>query len=218
LPVDNPILPEQLIIFAGRRWRVLEVDATRREILVTRATGGNPPKFGGDGLPPADAIVAEMRCVYQDVVVPRFLNETAIELLTEARETFDHLGLRHHSVRRHEDQILLFPWVGSRAQMALVLALTAHDIHATSHGLAVLVPAKDRDVLAEGLRLMAKGPLPDAVALARLVPDMKRAKYDGYLGDDLLARCYASEHIDAARVPAIAADLLSRWPPNCSKA
>jgi ATP-dependent Lhr-like helicase len=153
LPIDNPILPDRLIIFAGRRWKVLEVDATRREILDTGARGGTPPKFGGDGLPPADAVVTEMRCVYQDVAVPRFLNDTAIELLTEARETFDHLGLRHHSVRRHEDQILLFPWVGSRAQMALVLALAAHDIHATSHGLAVVVPAKDRDVLEAGLQL-----------------------------------------------------------------
>jgi ATP-dependent Lhr-like helicase len=39
---------------------------------------------------------------------------------------------------------------------------------------------------------------------------MKRAKYDGYLGDDLLACCYASEHIDAVRVPAVAAELLAR--------
>ena len=96
--------------------------------------------------------------------------------------------------------------------MALVLALAAHGIRATSHGLAVIVPAKDREVLKTGLRSIAEGPTPDAVALARLVPDMKRAKYDGYLGDDLLARCYASEHIDAARVPAVAATLLSRWP------
>jgi len=214
LPVDNPIIQEQLIIFAGRRWKVLEVDSQRREILVTRASGGKPPAFGGDGLPPADEVVAEMRRVYQDVAVPQYLDETAIELLTEARETFDHLGLRQYSLRRHEDHILLFPWVGDRAQMALVLALAMQNVPATSNGLAVVVPVKYQDLLTVALPTLAEGPAPDARALAQLVPDMKRAKYDGYLGDDLLARCYASEHIDAARVPNIAAELLARLPPD----
>jgi ATP-dependent Lhr-like helicase len=211
LPVDNPVMPEQLIIFAGRRWKVLEVDSKHREILVTRASGGKPPAFGGDGLAPADEVVAEMRRVYQDVNVPRFLDETAVALLTEARESFDCLGLRDYSMCRHEDHILLFPWVGGRAQLALVLALAACDISATSNGVAVIVPGKDQDVLMETLRALARDPAPDPVELARLVPDMRRAKYDGYLGDDLLARCYASEHIDAARVPAIAAELLAGY-------
>jgi ATP-dependent Lhr-like helicase len=57
--------------------------------------------------------------------------------------------------------------------------------------------------------LAAQAP-PDPVTLARRVPDMKRAKYDAYLGDDLLARCYASERIDAARIPGIASDLVTR--------
>jgi ATP-dependent Lhr-like helicase len=35
---------------------------------------------------------------------------------------------------------------------------------------------------------LANAPAPGAVASARSVPDMKRAKYDDYLGDDLLAR------------------------------
>jgi ATP-dependent helicase Lhr and Lhr-like helicase len=50
------------------------------------------------------------------------------------------------------------------------------------------------------------------VALACMVPDMKRSKYDTCLGDDLLAHCYASERIDGVRIPIIAADLLSRMP------
>jgi len=216
LPIDNPVMPEQLIIFAGRRWRVLEIDNQRREILVTRAHGGVPPTFGGEGLPPADEVVAEMRRVYEDIAVPRFLDETAVKLVTEAREMFDHLGLRHASLRRHGDELLLFPWVGNRAQLALVLALAAQGVTANSEGIAVTVPAKDESKLTAALTALATEPAPDAVALARLVPDMKRAKYDAYLGDELLARCYASEHIDAARVPAIAADLLLRLPTDAT--
>jgi hypothetical protein len=42
------------------------------------------------------------------------------------------------------------------------------------------------------------------------VPDLARAKYDGYLGPDLLAACYASENIDTAALPALAADLAAK--------
>ena len=210
LPVENPIMAEQLIIFAGRRWRVVEVDARRKEILVTAAHGGNPPRFGGDGLPPHDEVVAEMRRVWEGLSMPRFLDEAAIGLLAEGRETFDLMDLRARSVRRHEDQLLLFPWVGNRAQMALVLALSARGVKSTSHGIAVAVPLGEQQPLQSALAALARGPAPNAVALAAMVPDMKRAKYDGYLGEELLARCYASERIDAGRVPAIAADLLDR--------
>ena len=212
LPIDYPVMPEQHIIFAGRRWKVLEVDPKRREILVTSASGGSPPQFGGDALPPADEVVAEMRQVYQQHSVPRFLDATAIELLSEARQTFDRLGLRDHSVCRHGDQLLLLMWVGGRAQRALVLALAARKIVATSHDLAVVVPSKDTHALLAALSELARGPAPDPMALARLVPDMQRAKYDRYLGGDLLARCFASKYIDAERVPAVAADLLARIP------
>ncbi|MGC8733401.1 MAG: helicase-related protein, partial [Halothiobacillaceae bacterium] len=51
MPVDNPVVSGQLIVLAGRRWRVLEVDAARKEILVTPASGGNPPRFGGEPQP-----------------------------------------------------------------------------------------------------------------------------------------------------------------------
>ena len=212
LPVTNPVLSEQLIIFAGRRWRVLEVDPQRKEILVTRAHGGKPPVFGGDGLPPHEEVVAEMRRVWQDIAIPRFLDEGAVQLLTEGRETFDHLSLRRHSLRRHEDQLLLFPWTGTRAQMALILALLARGVSAASHGIAVVVPGQQERALVGALTALARDPAPDPVELARLVPDMTRAKYDGYLGDELLARCYASEHIDAGRVPAIAVEVLARMP------
>lgn len=218
LPVGNPVMPDQLMIFAGRRWRVLEVDSRRKEILVTPAYGGKPPAFGGDGLPPADEVVAEMRRVYEGIAVPRFLDDAAVALLTEARETFDHLGLRQCSLRRHDDQLLLFPWVGDRAQKALILALNVRKMAAASHGVAVVVPGKEHHGLDAALRELAQSPAPDAVALARQVPDMKRAKYDAYLGDDLLSRCYASEHIDAARVPAIAADLLAPSVPGWNAA
>jgi len=59
---------------------------------------------------------------------------------------------------------------------------------------------------------IAQAPAPDAVELAMLVPDKVRSKYDWYLGDDLLARCYANEQLETCRVPEIARMLLDRMP------
>jgi len=214
IPVENPVMPEQLIIFAGHRWRVIEVDAARKEILVTAARGGKPPTFGGEGLPPAAEVVAEMRRIYEGIAVPRYLDDAAVQLLTEARDTFDHLGLRHSSVARHGDEIMLFPWAGEQAQMAFILALKARDIPATSQGISIVVKSQNEHELKSALQALATESAPDPVALARQVPDMKRAKYDMYLGDDLLARCYSSERIDAAKIPIMADDLLKRLPAN----
>lgn len=214
LPVTTVAMPGQLLIFAGRRWRVVEIDNRRQEILVTRAYGGKPPVFGGDGLPPHDEVVAEMRRVWQDLAMPRFLDEAAIALLTEGREAFDHLGLRQFSLHRHDGDLLLFPWTGAQAQLALILALRMRGLTAASNGIAIAVPAEHEHALRDALAVLARDPAPDATELASAVPDMKRAKYDGYLGDALLARCYASEHIDAVRIPALAADLLARMQPS----
>jgi ATP-dependent helicase Lhr and Lhr-like helicase len=180
--------------------------------LVTAAHGGKPPAFGGEGLPPAAEVVAEMRRIYEEIAVPKFLDDAAVQLLTEARETFDSLGLRHSCLARHRDEIMFFPWVGEQAQMAFILALKAHDVPATSHGISILVKSQNEHLLESALQTLADEPVPDPIALARLVSDMKRAKYDGYLGDDLLARCYSSERIDAAYVPTIANDLLKHVP------
>ena len=43
---------------------------------------------------------------------------------------------------------------------------------------------------------IAQAPAPDAVELAMLVLDNVRSKYDWYLGDDLLGRCYANEQLE----------------------
>ena len=49
IPVDYPVLIGSLLIFAGRRWRVVDVDSRSRVIELTRSRGGRPPSFAGGG-------------------------------------------------------------------------------------------------------------------------------------------------------------------------
>jgi ATP-dependent Lhr-like helicase len=61
VPVDSPLWIGALVIFAGRRWRVLEVLDRERIIMVEPATGARPPSFGGEWGGLAEPVVRRMR-------------------------------------------------------------------------------------------------------------------------------------------------------------
>lgn len=208
IPIDSAVITDQLIILTGRMWRVLNVQADRREILVTRARGGKPPMFGGSGSMLSDEVVAEMLALWHGESMPLFLDPMAGQLLEEGRENFRNLGLHESGVLRHGDQILLFPWAGGRALNALMLSLINCGLTCSFLSPAIGVGADQQAQLVAALQMLAGGPAPDAMALARLVPDKLRGKYDRYLNEALLTLDYAAEAIDAARLPSMAATLL----------
>jgi ATP-dependent Lhr-like helicase len=212
IPISNPVVVDQLMILAGRRWQVIDIDPKRHEIIVTRASGGTPPRFPGAPGAPADEVVAEMKRVFLDTAEPAFLDEAACELLTEGRATFQHLGLAKATVCAAGDQLLLFPWVGGRTQNALLLALMQHGIPSSPLGLAIGAPVAEQQRLRHVLHAIASAPPPDPVSLAALVPDKMRDKFDVFLGEELLRQDWASENIDAARIPALAAFVLQGMP------
>ncbi len=207
VPVENPVLPGQFMVLAGRRWKVVEVDTSRKEILVAPARGGNPPIFGGEPRPPSDAVVAEMRRVYETVAVPAFLDRPAIDLLAEGRTGFDRLGLRHSCVARHDGSLLLFPWVGDRKQQALLLALTLAELEPMPLGLALAVPAAQEAALERELARLAASPPPSALDLAAAVKQKAIEKFDVYLGEELQTLAFARDRIDVDALPGIAQQL-----------
>ena len=207
VPVDNPVVPDQFMMLAGRRWRVLEVNPKRKEIIVTASRGGRPPRFGGGARPPSDAVVAEMRRVFADLSFPGFLDKPATAFLSEARMSFDRLGLRHSAVVRHDGHFLLFPWVGETRQLALVLALARAGLQPNPLGLAVAVAVSRRDALCVELDRLAKLPAPSALELAAGVEQKAIEKFDGFLGEELLTLAFARERLDVSDLPRSAAEL-----------
>jgi len=209
VPGESLFSPGEMLMLAGRRWRIVEVDTKRRELSVRPAKGGNPPIFGGDLRPPSDGVVEEMRRVWEDLSIPAYLDETAKRHLVEARTMFDRLGLRGASVARHEGQLLLFPWIGERRQQALVLALIQAELEPAPLGIAVGVSADKEAALVAALTGLVNGPPPDAAALAALVENKEVEKFDAFLGDELLTLAWANDRIDADGLPALAARLLA---------
>lgn len=208
VPGVNPFSPGQMLILAGRRWRVIEVNGQRRELTVRTAHGGVPPSFGGEARPPADGVVAEMRRFWEDLTLPAFLDPTAKQLVAEGRTTYDRLGLRHSVVARHEGRLLLFPWVGEKKQQALVLALANADLEPEPLGIAIGVSAEHKARLEKALRALADGHVPSAVELAGMVKNKEVEKFDPFLGDELLDQAWAHDRLDVSSLPDISGQLI----------
>ena len=206
--IPGMFLPGQMLILAGRRWRVIDVNAERRELTVRPAKGGKPPLFDGVLRPPADGVVEEMRRFWEDLTIPAYLDATAKQLVVEARTTYDGLGLRRSLVARHNGQILMFPWVGEQKQQPLILALIRAELEPDPLGIAVGVGVEHKDKLVKALSALTNGAVPSALELAEMVKNKTVEKFDMFLGDELLDQAWAHDRLDVSSLPGIAAELL----------
>ena len=212
VPGTNPFSPGQMLILAGRRWRVIEVNGQRRELTVRPAHGGVPPSFGGEARPPADGVVEEMRRFWEDLTLPAFLDPIAKQLVAEARTTYDRLGLRHSLVSRHEGQLLLFPWVGEKKLQALVLALANFGLEPEPLSIAIGVSVEHKASVEKALKALANGHVPSTLELAKMVKNKEVEKFDPLLGDELLDQVWANDRLDVSSLPDIARNLIRSLP------
>src|SRR5439155_22684565 len=139
LPVERPILPGTLLIFGGRRWRVLGVDIAQRVIELTSSGDGQPPTFPGSGGEVADKVRRTMRALYQSTEVPRYLDGTARTLLKERREAFHRFGPASQSIFGWGNETLPFPWRGDRIMNTLLVTLASQGLHVGQDGVCLTV-------------------------------------------------------------------------------
>jgi ATP-dependent Lhr-like helicase len=209
LPVERPILPGTLLIFGGRRWRVLGVDVAQRVIELTGSGDGQPPTFPGSGGEVADKVRRTMRTLYQSEEVPRYLDATARTLLGEGREVFRRFGHADQSIFAWGKETLLFPWRGDRIMNTLLVTLASRGLHVGQDGVCLTVKGTTPTGLWTLVQELAAAPQPDPLALAETVRAKARDKYDRYLGEDLLNLAYAARALDVPAAWEVLADLAS---------
>jgi hypothetical protein len=88
LPVSYPVHERSLMIFGGQRWRVLQVDRRQKVIQVAKASGGNVPRFSGTSGAIHDRVREEMRTIYEETEIPRYLDAQASEFLLQGRQQY----------------------------------------------------------------------------------------------------------------------------------
>jgi ATP-dependent Lhr-like helicase len=196
IPVDYPVLVGSLLIFAGRRWRVVAVDTQSRVIELDRSGGGRPPAFAGGGGEVADLVRRRMRSLYESTEVPGYLNRTGQALLDEGRDSYRRLQLSQRQLVGWGHDTLLFCWRGDRIMNTLAVAFAGEGLHVGLDGVSLHFEDAALDEVADAITTLAGTEEPDPVALASAVPTKERDKDDGYLSDELLAHAYAASSLD----------------------
>lgn len=198
LPISRPLLPEQAIIFGGRRWRVAEINSTEKVIYVRPDRGGSPPPFEGNAAMVHDEVRKEMRRVLAASDSIPFIDARAQRFVEEARRYYLDLNLATTSMLSVGGDTLLFTWLGDWVNDALVLMLQSRDLQAENTGVAILVDKATPQEVANVLRLFgASGHALGAELLAN-AQNIEREKWDWAVPRTLLERSYASSYLDLA--------------------
>jgi len=194
IPIDYPDLEDSMMIFVGKRWRVVAIDGRTKTVELTPAQGGNPPKFAPSGMGIADGVRRRMQRIYEQSDLPAYLDEDAGELIRQGRATYHQIGLGRTRIIQDGNYSLLFPWRGSRVMNAMSLILSNEGLNAGIDGIAITCAEVTVDEVYGCLvnsALSTADPL-----LASLVKVREGAKYDRHLGNDILNESYAARDLD----------------------
>lgn len=198
LPVEQVLLPGQRILFAGKTWRVDDVDEQQKTIYVTRAKGGVPPAFSG-GMGRMHTKVRErMRELLETTTELAFLDETAKKLVAEGRNWYIRLSLNTEFAIDQGRELFLLTWLGDAANEAIACLLIRRGFVATASGPGVEVVKGSRsteDIL-DALADTAFDDTPPLDMLLANVKNLAREKWDWSLPDELLRKAYTSLYLD----------------------
>jgi ATP-dependent Lhr-like helicase len=196
-PVETP--DGSFLILAGRRWKVLNIDDTRREILVEPSEGGTAPAFLGSLIVEIHPRVREMmRELLERDDTPTYLNPGAAAMLQSARKTANDAGLIESVFFSQGNEVTWFPWTGTRVVRTLALlgsAATNLLVDDEQCDLTLRVrKSSETEVRNAYLRLLDD--CPTAEQLVTNVKIMPREKYEPFLSDALRTQVYAREALD----------------------
>ena len=208
IPIARPLTIGQRIIFAGRRWRVQQIEVQERLIVVVSDPGGAPPAFDGAGGRVHDRVREEMRSVLSENTSIPFLDRYSIAMLEEARSVFRLACLGETSIVPDGAGVLLLTWHGDWANDTLALLLTACGHETTNEGLFLRVSNSTVLSVVRTLGEFAQQSAPTVQALRIQPKDAIVEKWDSLLPEPLLLRSFASSRLDLASIPKVVLRLL----------
>lgn len=208
LPADQVPPVDQLLLFAGRRWKVLAVDQEQRSVLVTPARRGKAITFDGDAIAVHRIVHEAMRDLFTRGEAPAYLDAVARREFASATRAFKTFELAGAAAAVTSNGVLLAPWAGSRIGLTLALILLSKKVAAAPVGPFVRIRGNSAKDVTEALRGVLAEPAPDPLALADLVPVLEQDKHDPLLSRDVLRHGYAARNLDVAGALSRVAELL----------
>lgn len=198
LPVTQMLSNGQRILFAGRTWRIDEVNEEQRTIFVSRARGGVPPMFQGGGGRVHTRVHQKMRQLLSTELPVSFLDATAQRFLLEGRAAYSRLELDHRLLLDRGGTSMLFTWLGDGANEAIACLLNRRGFTAWPAGPGVEVMSKDGTAAAieDALGDAALDETPPLELLLADAKNLEREKWDWALPPALLFKTYATLQLD----------------------
>ncbi len=178
LPISFPVHKDGLVVFAGRRWIVEDIDERTNTLLVAPHPGGVVPRFepaGGERL--HDRLAAEMRKVYLSSEVPTYLDERGRALLAEGREMFRKLDLETRTCVQEERDLHLFLWRGSQATAVFGAAAAMSGLKGQVHDLGVTLAKTSVAEAMPRLKQLAKDGVVEPAKISAFVENIVAGKF-----------------------------------------
>ncbi|MHB1462781.1 MAG: DEAD/DEAH box helicase [Armatimonadota bacterium] len=197
------------LILAGRRWRILEVNLERDEIIVRPSPAGRVPLFTGTGGPNIHQLVRDqmMKVLMEGGELP-YMDATAQRMLEDARHAALEANLGYRRLVEGGDCVTLFTWCSSVIHRSILGCALLKGMDVLDRDIALVFRKHDRGEVLSLLRWISEAP-PSVEELAAAFPVMAIEKFDRLLPVGLLARCFGSKYLDPAGCVSLASQLLA---------
>jgi ATP-dependent Lhr-like helicase len=206
LPIETVPKPGEHIVFAARRWQVIDVDAERLVVNVRPAARRQRPRFLGGAGDVHVRVREEMRLLLGSAVSPIYLDQPALGALQEARAVAIERSLaQRRLIELSKTRCLWVTWTGSAAQRAILASLGAIGIEGIDREIAIEcpVPASEiRGKVGDLERLLR-----DPKGIAAAMSPKRFRKYDYLLSDGLLNDAIAADRVDGENARVVIAEL-----------
>ncbi|CAI1784532.1 DEAD-box ATP-dependent RNA helicase CshA [Serratia ficaria] len=204
IPVDSPLLPDQHIIFGGRRWKVTEIETEKKVIYVEATKGGQPPQFSGGGMSIHDAVRQEMLAIYREsdyrIAIGSkrvdYADSAARNLFAEGCSNFQRYNLQNEHFIMSGQHCYVIPWMGDKVVNTVTALLLRRGFKANSFAGVIEIDNSSVASVQHVLKEMLLSGLPSAFDLATDVPEKYLDKYDEYLPESLLAKGFGEKAYD----------------------
>ncbi|PWC13565.1 DEAD/DEAH box helicase [Brenneria roseae subsp. americana] len=201
VPVDSPLLPDQHIIFGGRRWKVTEIEVEKKVIYVEATKGGQPPRFSGGGMSVHDVVRQEMLAIYREndyrIAIGSkrvdYADATARSLFAEGCDSFKRFNLQNSHFISDGQRSYVLPWMGDKVVNTITALLIRSSFKASSFAGVIEIDDASVPTVQHALKQMLFSGLPSESELAADVPEKYLDKYDDYLPKSLLEKGYGAK-------------------------
>ncbi len=191
--------PGSLLILSGKRWKILEVDLQKGEILAEPSQGGSIPNFTAVSAIDIHPMIREaMLDVLRSDNIPPYLDRQAAEMLQYARFQARESGLFANNYICERNRIVWFTWSGSRINRTL-WALGRYaglcvELDSIA-GISLEFVKTSWEDIGNAYRKLLED-LPPVEKLAQMFPIRAFEKYELYLTEDVQTVLFARNYLD----------------------